>query len=678
MYPSTPKKELTETIHGYRIVDNYRWLENSEDATVKKWITAQNGLTDEIIPKKPRLLLENKLQRSYYFPTINVPFPCGDLYFWRERQPEQDQNVLCVRKGLRGKKRILVDPNQLTKNSDHIISLDYWSQSPNGKLVAFGISQDGDELSTIKILNVSTGKDVETIADNAPWASIQWLPDSSGFFYTKGPKLGSVPKGDERWFNKVYYHQLGNNPDLDKLIFGKGRPKEDLLQLELSIDGKLLVISASQNWVRNDLFLYEVDSGKITDLIVGYDAKFGLLFMGSKAILWTDYHAPNGCLLSAELNNLPHDPNEWSRFIPERKDALEWFHITKDQILCIYLINAMEKVVTFDQKGKETGLLPMPKYASLLSIGSRREESQFFYDFASFITPGTIYRYTPETHSTAEYYHVGSTLNENDYVIKQEWFKSKDGTKVPMFIVHRKNLKLDGKNPTILYGYGGFASSGTPGFLRAYTPWLEKGGVYASANIRGGGEFGKEWHLGAIKENKQRSYDDFIAAAEHLISKKYTDNQHLGILGGSNGGLLVSAVAVQRQELFRAVVAQVPLTDMVRFPNLLIAARWTSEYGDPTKAKDLKNILKFSPYHNVKVGTEYPAFLFTTSDNDTRVDPMHARKMAALLQNTNSHHPILLFTDKSAGHMGAQSMSRFYKNHARILAFLADNLRLRH
>ncbi|MEX1995349.1 MAG: prolyl oligopeptidase family serine peptidase [Candidatus Saccharimonadales bacterium] len=675
-YPITFSKLLVETILGHRINDNYRWLEDGQKSKVKKWVEAQNKLTDQVIPKSLRTQLEKQLMRSYKFPSTKAPEPYNGSYFWWERQPEEEQGVLYVRNGLRGKKNVLVNPNKLSQASGHIVSLDYWFPSRSGQYLAYGTSHGGDELSVLKVLNVRTGKDLETVAENASWTSVAWMPDETGFYYTKHPVPGSVPKGEERYHQKAYYHQLSSVPSSDNEVFGKGRPKEDMLRLELSVDGRFLVISVSQNWERNDLYLYDTRLQKVTDLLVGYDAQFGLAFTDKRAFLCTNYKASNSRILSADQYKLPTNPNQWENFIPERKHKLEWYQITKDQILAVYLIDAGEKAVSFDLKGKETGKLPMPDHASLLRIGARREEDEFFYEFASFTTPGVTCHYSPTHRKITEFDRMGSLLNESNYLVKQKWFKSKDGTKVPMFIVHHKSLKLNSKNPTILYGYGGFESSVTPHFLRAFVPWLEKGGIYASANIRGGGELGKTWHTGGIKKNKQKSYDDFTAAAEHLISKKYTSNKHLGILGASNGGLLVSVVGVQRPELFKAIVSRVPLADMVRFPNLLIASRWIAEYGDPTKPEDLSNILKFSPYHNVKKDVEYPAFLFTTADNDTRVDPMHARKMTALLQGVNSNNPILLYTESSAGHMGSITMSRFYRDQARVLAFFIKQLGL--
>jgi prolyl oligopeptidase len=364
--------------------------------------------------------------------------------------------------------------------------------------------------------------------------------------------------------------------------------------------------------------------------------------------------------------------------LPESNDRITGFSKTLDFILITYMKDAKERTFLYSYKGKKLGELPVPQHASMSEISASREEREFFFEYVSYITSGVRFRYIPHAQRYDKYYESPSLIKTDDFIVKQEWFISKDGTKIPMFIVHHKKVKLTGGNPTILYGYGGYDHSLTPHFVRSYLPWLERGGIYVEANIRGGGEFGKNWHTSAMLQNKQRSYDDFIAAAEHLISRKYTDTKHLGISGGSNGGLLVSAVAMQRPELFRAVKAAVPLTDMVRFPLTHIASRWTSEYGDPSKAKDLAYILKYSPYHNVKSGTKYPAFLFTTGVNDTRVDPLHARKMAALLQaSTSFDDPVLIYTDKGTGHTGSLTMNSFYENSGRSLAFFAQELDLK-
>jgi prolyl oligopeptidase len=678
-YPDTPKVKLIETIHGQKVTDNYRWLEDGSQDKVKKWVAAQNKLTDQSIPKSLQAKLHKELKQSFKFPDITAPYPSNGRYFWWERQPQEEQGVLYVREGLKGRKRELINQNKLTKAAGSVVTLDYWHPSPCGKYIAYGISKDGDELSALKVLEVETGKDTETVAENASYASVAWVSDGSGFYYTRHPVPGSVPEGEERYHQKAYYHELGTNSESDEEIFGEGRPKEDALGLSLSADGRFLVILACQDWERNDLYLYDTESKRTKDLIVGYDASFSISFHENQAFLSTNYKAPRKRILRAKAGDLSAKtkPEDWDELIPECEHKLEYFLMTKDQLIVVYLINAASQAVCFNLAGQEVGKLPLPEHATILDIEAWRGEAEFFYQYASFTSPGVINHYDPATDKITEFNRKGTTLNEADYQVRQEWFVSKDGTKVPMFVVHRKDIKLNGKNPTILSGYGGFNFSVTPFFLRAFEPWLKRGGVFASANIRGGGEFGKEWHMSGIKKNKQKSYDDFIAAAEHLIDRKYTSNTCLGIQGGSNGGLLVSVVAVQRPELFKAVEALVPLTDMVRFPNLLIAGRWTSEFGDPSKAEDLRNILKYSPYHNVREGREYPAFLFTTANNDTRVDPMHARKMAALLQSVNRKNPVLLYTDDSTGHVGSLTMSKFYQDYARLLAFFSEQLDLK-
>jgi prolyl oligopeptidase len=675
-YPSTPVKKHVETIHGHRIIDNYRWLERNTSSNVKKWIDAQNKLVDQVVPRKLQVNFEKELKQNYNFLSMGTPHYCNGQYFGMERRPGQERGVLYVWSGLNGKRRILINPNKLSQQTKHIVSLDYWVISPKGNYVAYGVSEDGKELAVLKVMEVKTGQIIEIIAKNASWASITWMPDETGFYYTKHPDRGSVAANELRYYQKAYYHKLGTKPSSDKEIFGGGRPKEEGYGLELSNDGRWLAISATQDWERNDLYMYDSKSGKLTNLIVGYQAQFEITFTNERVLLYTNYKAPNYRVLSASLDNFILPPDKWGKFIPERKNKLSGYAITKDQLLAIYLINATAQGIRFDLNGKETGKLTLPKHASLSYICARREETEFFYDYQSFTTPGIINHYNPATRIISVYYRNRSTINESDYLIKQEWFKSKDGTQVPMFIVHHKGLRLNGKNPTILYGYGGFEMSNLPFFLRHLTPWLSRGGVYAIANIRGGGEFGKTWHTGGIKKYKQKSYDDFIAAAQYLITKKYTNNKKIGILGASNGGLLVSAVAVQTPELFKAVVSQVPLTDMVRFPKFLIASRWKSEYGDPDNPEDLKYILKYSPYHNVKNSKNYPAFLFITAENDTRVHPMHAYKMAALLQSKENKEPVLVYTENSTGHQGSLTMSRFYKDQAKILTFFVEQLGL--
>ncbi len=471
-------------------------------------------------------------------------------------------------------------------------------------------------------------------------------------------------------------HKLGDDSDNDELIFGEGRPKDDMISLRISPDGRFLAIQVSQNWVENEVFIYDTQNKQLKPLITGIKANFYISFIKDKVLLDTNYRANNYKILYSSYDDMYKPVTDWLEFIPERKYLLKSFSITSTKILVEYLVDVCSEVCVFDYSGKELSKIPLPKYADLSGISSNRDEEEFFYGVESFTFPKIVYRYDPVKDSYNEYRKINNPIDPQDFEIKQEWYVSKDGTKVPMFIFHKKGLEMNSGNPTILYGYGGFESSQTPSFMRNWIPWIKRGGIFAIANIRGGGEFGKNWHRSGIKDNKQNSYDDFIYAGEHLINNKYTSKQKLGILGGSNGGLLVSAVAVQRPDLFKAVCSRVPLTDMVRFHKFGMAMRWVNEYGNPEIKSELENILKWSPYHNIRQGIEYPNFLFTTAEKDTRVEPFHARKMAASLQAVNIKNDIFLFTEMDAGHGSGKPISKIVEMQAYVLAFFDRYLNL--
>lgn len=674
-YPRTTVRRVVDSIHGHKVVDPYRWLENSKSKAVIKWVEEQNAITNKIISSKLRETFASGVKRHTYFPFIGIFYKTGPFYFNWERQPDQQQSVLFIRKGLQGKKRVLIDPNTLSK--DKTVSIDLWVQSRSGLYLVYDKSTNGEEKPEMHLMDTRTGKDVEKIANNASGSSVCWLPDDSGFFYTKNPDRGTVPVDDERYFQKLYYHMLGTDSRDDELVFGIDRPKEDMLSISLSENGEWLSIRVAQDWVQNNIFIYHVPTKKLKPLIVGVKASSGLSFAGERAFLFTDHQAPNEKILTAPIDDMPTDITQWDLLIPESEYRITGFSQTKEKLLVTYMINAKKRTYVYTYAGKRVKELPIPEQASIDAISCSPYDSEYFYQYVSHISACVRYRYIPGTKRYEKIYESPTLIKSENYKVSQEWCISKDGTKVPLFIIHHKKVRCTGSNPTILYGYGGYDISLTPNFLRSYMPWLERGGIFVEANIRGGGEFGKGWHTSAVRKNKQRSYDDFIAASEYLISRGYTDAEHLGISGGSNGGLLVSAVATQRPELYKAVKASVPLTDMVRFPLTHIASRWTSEYGDPSKARDLPFILKYSPYHNVKPGMLYPAFLFTTGLNDTRVDPLHARKMAALLQaSSSSDNPVLIFTD-GLGHTGALTIDKFYENSGRSLAFFAQQLGLK-
>ncbi|MEK7624164.1 MAG: prolyl oligopeptidase family serine peptidase [Patescibacteria group bacterium] len=673
--PCTKKENVIEKIHGHLINDPYRWLESADTEETKKWIDAQNEHAFSSLKNGNFNIFLDELVKNFKTTTFSNPVIVRGKYFYTERQPNEDQFVIYVKNGLNGEPIKLVDPNGA--NKENTVSIDYWSESRSGKYIAYGLSEGGTEMSTLYIKNVDTKEDLPDTIVNCRHSPICWLPDDSGFFYTRNPRPNTVPKNEEHLHTKAYFHKLGDNPDDDELIFGKDRPKDDMIGLSLSLDGNYLAINASREWTRNDIYVFDCKNKKIIPLIKGVDARFLLWFALNKALILTNYKANNYRVLSTSLNDLFAPIEEWEEMIPERDYLLEYISITKEKIIAQYLKNACSKVIIFDYLGNEKGEIPLPAYSSTAGISTNREENEFFYGVSSFTFPKIIYRHDPILNKYAEYRRIDNPINPDDYVIEQEWFTSKDNTKIPIFIFHKKNLVKNGLNPAILYGYGGFSVSQTPAFIRNWTPWLEKNGVFAIPNIRGGSEFGSTWHTQAIKENKQKSFDDFIAAAEFLINQKYTDNNHLGIIGGSNGGLLVATVAVQKPDLFKAVCSIVPLTDMVRFPKFGMAIRWVHEYGNPEKKEELENILKWSPYHNVKENIEYPNFLFTTGLKDSRVDPLHARKMTAILQSMNKKNEVLIFTEIEVGHGLGKPISKIVEKQALVLSFFTKYLDLK-
>lgn len=674
-YPVSKIDPVIDNLHSYKVVDNYRWLENGDSQEVKKWVAEQNKFSLNIIKQNGHFdIFHDELAEHFEIPMFSNPIPVKGMYFWQERRPGQDQWVIYVKEGLDGKPKPLVDPNGMKK--DNTVSIDYWYVSPNGTYLAYGLSEGGDEITTLYIKQVASGEDLKDKVLNAQFSELQWLPDETGFFYTRGPRPGTVPKDEERYHVKVFFHKLGTNPDNDELIFGKDRPKDDMIGLTLSLDGRYLGISVFQNWNRNDLYLYDTSTKLVTTLIEGLDAQFSIFSTEDRFLLKTNLDAENYKILTTPIGNVPKSINDWQEFIPESENLLDWFSITADKILVGYMVDACDEVKLFNYDGKELGKLPLPAFSSIAGIGCRRQEKEFFFGITNFFSPKVIYQCDPVTNEYIEYRRNDEPLNPVNYVVKQEWATSKDGVKFPMFIMHHKEVILDGKNPTILYGYGCHGISQTPSFLRSYIPWFKRKGVFVIANIRGGGEYGEQWHRDGSLDKKQNTFDDFIAAAEYLIDTKITNPKLLGIMGGSNGGLMVGAVMTQRPELFNAVVCRVPVLDLYRFHKFLIAGRWVHEFGDPEKANEFEWLRKWSPYHHVQSGIEYPNVLFTTANKDTRVAPLHAWKMTALLQANNKKNVVLLRTEMEAGHGPGKPIKKAVESQAYTLAFLAWELGL--
>jgi prolyl oligopeptidase len=673
-FPKTKVAPVEETLHGHKIVDNYRWLEDGESPETQAWVASELAYTRSILDKLPgRPEIQKRLGQLLTIGSITPPQAAGPYYFYTRREGMQNQPVLYVREGLDGKDRVLVDANSLA--ADGTIALDWWYPSDDGKLVAYGTSPSGSEISTLHIIDTASGKLLADVIERTRAASVAWKLDNSGFYYTRYPKKGEVPEGQEMYNRHVFYHALGSDASKDPLIFGEGLDPEYWPSVSLSEDGRWLLITVEEGYTKIEMFLADLQSGasptKITD---GKDALYGADFLKGKLYITTNEDAPRYRVFAADATN-PGRAN-WKELIPQTDAVLQGAAVFGGKLFAQYEQNASSQLKVFDLDGKRLEDMPLPAIGSVFASGGRWDRKEIFYGFQSFTFPPAIYRFDVSDQKATAWARVDApSIDPSAYDVKQEWYHSKDGTRVPMFVVFKKGLKLDGHNPTLLTGYGGFNVSSTPVFSRTTYLWMEHGGVFVVANLRGGSEFGEDWHRAGMLDKKQNVFDDFIAAGEHLIAEKYTDKDHLAIQGGSNGGLLMGAMITQRPDLFRAVICQVPLLDMLRYQNFQIAKLWIPEYGSAEDPKQFDFLYAYSPYHHVKPGVEYPAVLFMTADTDTRVDPMHAKKMAALMQaeaknGTSKERPILLRIESKAGHGAGKPVSKQIEEFTDIYSFL--------
>jgi prolyl oligopeptidase len=672
--PKAAVKPVVDIFHGTKIQDNYRWLEDSNSPETQKWVEEELAYTRAVLDPLPgRPAIQKRLTELLSIGSVTPPEIAGKYYFYTKREGMQNQPILYVREGLNGADRVLVDANQLA--ADGTVALDWFHPSDNGKYVAYGTSAGGSEMSTLHIIETKTGTILPDTIERARAASIAWQHDNRGFYYTRYPKKGEVPAGQEMYNRHVFYHELGQDPEGDDRIFGEGRDPEDWPEVSLSNDGRWLLINVAQGWTKSELFLMDVNSDKPPSRVTTgknflYD---GEVYEG-KLYITTNEDAPRYRVFVTDAGNF--DREAWKEIIPQTDAVLQGVSVFGGKLFAQYEQNATSQLKVFDLDGKELTDLSLPALGAVFGTGGRWNRDEVFYGFQSFTFAPSIYRYDLKGNSTSLWIEVDApSIDPSRYDVEQEWFKSKDGTRVPMFVVHKKGLEKNGRNPTLLTGYGGFNVSLTPAFSRNAYLWMEHGGIYAVANLRGGAEFGEDWHRAGMLEKKQNVFDDMIAAAEHLISEKYTDPKHLAIQGGSNGGLLMGAMITQRPDLFRAVVCQVPLLDMIHYQDFQIAKLWIPEYGTAESPEQFKWLYSYSPYHHVKVGAEYPAILFMTADTDTRVDPMHAKKMAALMQaeakNGASHtRPILLRIETKAGHGAGKPVTKQIEEFTDVYSFL--------
>jgi prolyl oligopeptidase len=677
--PKAKAEPVVDDVHGHKIVDNYRWLEDADSPETQAFVDQELSYTRSVLDPLPgREKILERLQQLALIGTIGAPQLGGKYYFYTRREGTQNQPVLYVREESHGKDRALVDPNALA--ADSTVAMDWWYPSDDGKYVAYGLSASGSEESTLHVIETATGKILPDSVERARYQGVSWKKDNSGFYYNLHPRKGEVPDGEEVYHVKVFYHQLGSDPAKDRMAFDpmslgpEHKPQEIPFAQLADDDDRWLLISIFEGYAKTELYLQDLKSGAPPVAITtGKEFLYsGEIFQG-KVYITTNEDAPRFRVLAADAANAQRD--NWKEIIPQSDAVLQNLSVFGEKLFAQYAKNASSQLKLFDMQGKMLGDIALPAIGTAAGIGGRWDRSQVFFGFQSFTIPASVYEVNVDTLQSSRWERVHAPLDPADYQVKQVWFTSKDGTKVPMFLFHKKGITLDGKNPTLLTGYGGFNISLTPSFAAGRFLWLEHGGVFAVANLRGGGELGEDWHRAGMLDKKQNVFDDFIAAAEFLISDNITDKDHLAIQGGSNGGLLVGAAFTQRPDLFRAVVCQVPLLDMLRYQGFQIAKLWIPEYGSADDAKQFEWLYAYSPYHHVKAGTEYPAILFMTADTDKRVDPMHAKKMAALMQaeaaNGSSHdRPILLRIESKAGHGAGKPVTKQIEEGVDVYSFL--------
>jgi prolyl oligopeptidase len=674
--PPTPALRNVELMHGVEIVDDYRWLEALEEDSdeVRAWTTLQNEYTRRILDNLPgRRRLERQLGELMSLPSVAPPQMRMNRYFHRRRQGDENQAVLYLREGHDGEPEVLLDPNALDDKG--LVSLDWFEPNPDGALLAFGLSQAGDENSVLHVMEVDTRR---WLADEIAGRvrGVDWLPDSTGFFYRDLADLENPYSG------RIRFHRVGSHHRNDKTLFEQY--KEGPLattygpSARVSRDARWMILSYATGTRANDLWVVDLDrwfrTGEFvtTEIIVGDDSESGGPVSGDTLFMRTGSGAPNGRAFAVDLNHPARE--NWVEIIPQRDDAvLRSLSLARGYLVASYLKSAATVLEVFSPGGERLGEIALPDIGTA-RIVTNENRTEAFFSFTSYDDPTSIWRIDLATGHRALWDRVEVPFDPEAFTVKQAWYPSADGTNVSMFIVHHRRVRPDGNNPTLLYGYGGFKIPMMPSFRSTRIPWLEGGGVFAVAHLRGGGEYGEEWHKAGMLANKQNVFDDFHAAAEYLIAQGYTNSRRLAIFGGSNGGLLVGAAVTQRPDLFAAAVCGVPLLDMLRYDGFLMAKYWVPEYGDPGNPEHFRWLRGYSPYHNIREGIRFPSILFTAGENDARVHPLHARKMTARLQavaaNDFERDPILLWVDRSAGHGAGKPLRLRIRDAADVYSFL--------
>jgi prolyl oligopeptidase len=678
-YPVAKKVDQTDDYHGTKVADPYRWLEDANSAETKEWVDAENKVTQSWLAQIPqREAIRQRLTQLWNYERYSVPYKEGGRYFFSRNDGLQNQAVLYTMKTLSDSPRLLLDPNTLA--ADGTVALAGLAVSPDGKLLAYSTAASGSDWNEIRVRDVDTGKDLEDHVRWVKFSSTAWTRDGKGFFYSRYDEPKEATKlADVNYFQKLYYHKLGTPQSADVLVYDRPDEKEWGFGGNTTDDGRYLIITATKGTAHKYRVFYKDLSkpdSKVMPLIDNFEAGYDFVDnVGSVFYFVTDRKAPRKRIVAIDLAK-PAEAN-WKTVVPEGPQTLVSGHMVNNQLVTEYLADARSVVKVVDLKGKPVREIGLPGIGSVSGFGGKRGDTETFFSFTGFTTPTTIYRLDMKSGASSVFRQPKVAFNPADYETRQQFYTSRDGTKVPMFIVSKKGLKLDGSNPTYLYGYGGFNISMTPGFSPANLAWMEMGGVYVVANLRGGGEYGEAWHEAGTKLKKQNVFDDFIGAAEWLVNNKVTSPSKLAIGGGSNGGLLVGAAMTQRPELFGAAIPQVGVMDMLRFHKFTIGWAWTSDYGSSENPEEFKALVKYSPLHNLKPGTCYPATMITTADHDDRVVPAHSFKFAATAQAAQTGgNPVIIRIDTKAGHGAGKPTSKQIEEVADRWGFLSKALHM--
>lgn len=677
-YPVTAKVDTIDSYFGTNVADPYRWLENDTSAATAEWVKAENAITNEYLSQIPfREQIRERLTRMWNYPRYGVPFKEGPYLFFFKNDGLQNQSVMYFREGIEGEIRVLLDPNKLS--DDGTIALAGTSVSHDGKYLAYSIAKSGSDWNEIQVIEIATGKRLPDTLKWVKFSGMSWQGD--GFYYSRydEPKKGmELSKANE--FHKVFFHKLGTPQNEDQLIFQNPKYPQRNYGASTTEDERFLILYESESTSGTAIYYRDLTKKAMpfAPIAEGFDYEYEVVDnVGDQLLVVTNNNAPKKRLVL--IDPAKPDPKLWKTIIPERDEVLEKVILTGDLLVSQYMQNATSKAYVYQIDGKFVHEMNLPGIGTLAGFSGKKGDNTAFFGFTSFTFPLTVYKYDIVKNSSAVYTRPEIDFNPDDFEVKQVFYSSKDRTTIPMFLVYKKGTELNGKNPTLLYGYGGFNVSLTPGFSLSRLIFLEKGGVYALANLRGGGEYGEEWHKAGTKERKQNVFDDFIAAAEFLIAEKYTTSEKLAIMGGSNGGLLVGACMTQRPELFKVAIPQVGVMDMLRYHKFTIGWAWASDYGKSDTKEGFDYLIKYSPLHNIRDSVAYPATLAFTADHDDRVVPAHTFKFIATLQaKQTGDNPVLVRIETKAGHGAGKPTAKQIDEATDLWSFVLYNLGMKY